>query len=259
MIRVDNADDLIEVLKIKSPEEIKVKEIAQKCGAEVIEKPWSKVDAFLIGIGEKAYIHVNKVNKKVNKYSRERQRFSIAHEIGHWMLHSINGQLGGFYCNVNDGAPLTRNNLEQQADDFAADLLMPKKFFCQNINEQDPIFDSVFPLAKTYKTSLTAASIRFTRFSRIPMMVVYSSLNGRIWYYGNERVTDNVKPHEKLQPGNVAFDLLKSKNKTYSPKQAKMGAECWISGKQKENFSLLESSINITDKTVLSLISWEGN
>jgi Zn-dependent peptidase ImmA (M78 family) len=86
-----------------------------------------------------------KINKKFNKHvsgviyikdnskiifinrddSPQRQRFTIAHELGHYMLHRNNERL------LTDGVMISfrafKNALEYEADDYAAKLLMPEK------------------------------------------------------------------------------------------------------------------------------------
>ena len=53
-----------------------------------------------------------------------RQRFSIAHEIGHWELHPNVAQ--GYLCTASDLRDYCRSAEEAEANWFAATLLMPK-------------------------------------------------------------------------------------------------------------------------------------
>ena len=94
-----------------------------------------------------------------------RQRFSIAHECGHLLLHrpEITKQI-----HVDKGFPiLMRNSLsaagvssmEIEANFFAAELLMPATFLARSLNAQ--VFDidndsAVAALAKEYKVSTAA-------------------------------------------------------------------------------------------------------
>lgn len=69
------------------------------------------------------------VNK--NGRARARQRFTIAHELGHWELqHHLLGELppdtlgySGVY--EGDGSSEGRSRVEKEANAFAAELLMP--------------------------------------------------------------------------------------------------------------------------------------
>lgn len=55
--------------------------------------------------------------------TKERQRFTLAHELGHYFLHSKQGQIP--IKAFRSGSNLA----EQEANFFAANILMPKKLF----------------------------------------------------------------------------------------------------------------------------------
>lgn len=62
-----------------------------------------------------------------SKFKREQQRFTLAHELGHWILHSglvyhRDRPLGD--TPVNASRPV----VEMEADFFAAELLMPRRY-----------------------------------------------------------------------------------------------------------------------------------
>ena len=105
-------------------------------------------------------------------HHENRQRFTIAHEIGHYLLHS--------------GEPtyIDRNNLERinfrssfsdatnpieeiQANKFAAELLMPQEMLVEDIMNIENIEDTDFvdDLAKKYRVSKQALTIRLTRLN----------------------------------------------------------------------------------------------
>ena len=76
-----------------------------------------------------------------------RRAFTVGHEFGHWVLHrdrvdEQEGLADGFYC--NDEAITQRDGLgiEEEADIFAADLLMPFHDFRNQLPPRDrPDFD----------------------------------------------------------------------------------------------------------------------
>jgi Zn-dependent peptidase ImmA (M78 family) len=58
--------------------------------------------------------------------SETRQRFTIAHELGHWVCQCLEGHTAPLYCRVEDvGVDLEAKALEREANVFAAELLMP--------------------------------------------------------------------------------------------------------------------------------------
>ena len=58
-----------------------------------------------------------------------RSRFTIAHEIGHWVCHCLEGRapaVAPFYCRPVDLTDTADRTLEREANVFAAELLMPE-------------------------------------------------------------------------------------------------------------------------------------
>lgn len=85
-----------------------------------------------------------------------RQRFTAAHELGHFVLHR--SQIGdGLQDNYLLRAEGMSNSQEAQANRFAADLLMPKRLIAEVIAEG---VNDVKRLAKRFEVSEIAMSIR---------------------------------------------------------------------------------------------------
>jgi Zn-dependent peptidase ImmA (M78 family) len=56
-----------------------------------------------------------------------RQRFTIAHELGHWVCQVLEGDTEPVYCRAEDvGLDPVAKALEREANVFAAELLMPE-------------------------------------------------------------------------------------------------------------------------------------
>jgi Zn-dependent peptidase ImmA (M78 family) len=108
----------------------------------------------------------------INKnQSQVRQRFSIAHELGHLLLHASSGsQLEAsihldkhtFYRN-----PLSSKGIDEQekeANRFAAELLMPSVYLKEKIASCPDMIDCnediVSTIAKELKVSTTALSLK---------------------------------------------------------------------------------------------------
>jgi Zn-dependent peptidase ImmA (M78 family) len=113
---------------------IPVKEIAEGERIAVRFQPFhgeTDVSAVLKRDGDTAVIGVN------SAHSAKRQRFSIAHELGHFFLHPDENLFVDFGDRLNRSASVKyRNTLSSQATDseeieanrFAATLLMPSSF-----------------------------------------------------------------------------------------------------------------------------------
>ncbi|MBL4732584.1 MAG: ImmA/IrrE family metallo-endopeptidase [Rhizobiaceae bacterium] len=103
---------------------------------------------------------------KINRYeSRERQRFTLAHEIAHFLLHRdiIDASENGIVDNVlyRSGAS---EQVEYEANRLAADLVMPKNLITPRLHQIGmPISEEVIEyLANTFQVSKAAMEIRLT-------------------------------------------------------------------------------------------------
>ena len=55
-----------------------------------------------------------------------RRRFTLAHEVGHWVCQVLEGHRAPLYCRDVDVSEAADRQLEREANVFAAELLMPK-------------------------------------------------------------------------------------------------------------------------------------
>ena len=102
-------------------------------------------------------------------------RFSVAHEIGHYRLPghvdavlTTNGQ------HYSKAGFRSTDHYEQEADHFAATLLMPSKLFTAALGRAGDGLEAIETLQATCETSLEATAIRYAQTSREPVAVVRS-------------------------------------------------------------------------------------
>src|SRR5229473_6843228 len=74
-----SADNIIKELGISEPADIDIEAISQYCNATVVYEWLTGCEARIVGNADRAIITVNADSR------RGRQRFSAAHELGHWM------------------------------------------------------------------------------------------------------------------------------------------------------------------------------
>jgi len=146
---------------------VPVGEIAQKRGLKI--KPYdlgTNVSGVLVidsGIGTIGY---NPTESKV------RQRFTIAHELGHYELHKQDRSLfidKGFTALFRDqDSSKGEIKKEQEANAFAAALLMPEKLVWKEIKKQNFDLsdeDSMKQLAKIFYVSVPAMTFRIANLN----------------------------------------------------------------------------------------------
>jgi Zn-dependent peptidase ImmA (M78 family) len=156
---IDQATDLLKRLKIKEPP-VNVEAIAEKLKINIEHDDLDDdVSGFLI---LKKNNHTIVVNEN---HPSNRQRFTIAHEIGHFVLHANNGKelfIDKKYArDINSSTG--EINEEMEANSFAAELLMPAQMLKDElVSSGFNVFDDMatFALAKKFRVSEQALGYR---------------------------------------------------------------------------------------------------
>jgi Zn-dependent peptidase ImmA (M78 family) len=143
---------------------VQVDVIAYRLGLSIDFISLEDVSGVLIIEGEKGFIGVN------DSHSSVRQRFTIAHEIGHYIMHKNEEKLfidKGYsvaFRDVRSSSGIDRGEI--QANQFAASLLMPKKLLeeCIKENELDMSDDlALHELANKFEVSIQSMAYRLSR------------------------------------------------------------------------------------------------
>jgi hypothetical protein len=67
------------------------------------------------------------VNAREAQESPGRRRFTVAHEVGHWVCQCLEGRTAPVYCRAEEiGVDPEAKAVEREANVFAAELLMPE-------------------------------------------------------------------------------------------------------------------------------------
>ena len=91
--------------------------------------------------------------------SARRRRFTLAHELGHWILAHPSS------CGPLDILGRSSVPEEKAANEFAANLLMPPRLFRADVARAAPRMAEFERLANVYAVSRTAAALRFLKFT----------------------------------------------------------------------------------------------
>ncbi|PYB70011.1 ImmA/IrrE family metallo-endopeptidase [Rhizobium wuzhouense] len=153
-------EDLL--LKVKFAElPVPVEAVAKTLDISVKFAPYSEGDlAGMLILQPRPTIAVN------SAHHRNRQRFTIAHEIGHFLLHKkesihIDEKMAVLYRDKNSSMAI--NPQEVEANHFAAELLMPKRILLKDLaNKQIDLEEDeiLLNLAKRYGVSQQAMAFR---------------------------------------------------------------------------------------------------
>jgi Zn-dependent peptidase ImmA (M78 family) len=162
------ADSLIQQFKITVPP-VPVHEIAQKLGLDVIAYDLGEeVSGTLVVENGKGFIGYNPT------HSKKRQRFTIAHEIGHFILHPADNSLfvdQDFIVKYRSNNTYSRRELiqEQQANAFGAALLMPAAFIQTELKTKSSgtmgEVELIETLARLFEVSVPAMTYRLNNLN----------------------------------------------------------------------------------------------
>lgn len=107
---------------------------------------------------------------------RTRQRFTIGHELGHFLLpwHRQNS----FQCSADDISSRTNRGWEREANQFSAELLMPTLLLKERLSPSAD-FDllDVIQIKDDFETSLESTARRVVELSEQAYAVVFSKDN----------------------------------------------------------------------------------
>ena len=99
-------------------------------GLFVSEVPLDGVSGMLVPAERAVYVNANDVPA--------RRRFTLAHEVGHWVCQCMEGRGAPVKCRAEDVAPGADRALEREANIFAAELLMPEDAVRAAANDSEP-------------------------------------------------------------------------------------------------------------------------
>jgi hypothetical protein len=98
------------------------------------------------------------VNAEEARQWPPRRRFTIGHELGHWVMHRA-GQ-ASLFCrrtSVDEAPARPARDIEEEASAFAAALLMPQWLFVRELARYD---GDIATLCATFGTSIAATERR---------------------------------------------------------------------------------------------------
>lgn len=242
---------VLKSLAITKPEEIDLEAIAFCHGAKVKYRQLDGCEAYLLADAKlgRAIISIN------DRAHALRQRFSLAHEIGHWERHR--GQL--LMCSKQDiggsGGRAKNSSLqEKSANGFAAELLMPS-FMLKPVLRDFQKFNMrmVREVAKIFGVSKTAMAYRLVEIDHEPCILAAYSKSGLEWHIPSKSIDRRWWPRRALDPQSNAYSILFDG----APDDATMSnldADTWFDVPWADQIEIGEQSFRVDDDLVMSLL-----
>jgi len=148
------ANELLEKAGAVSPP-IDVRKLCVMCGVLVLERSFREaLSGLVFAYGDGAVVGINADQHET------RRRFTMAHELGHYLLRhheQASGYEDRFHIDLEERMPPGSDwRAERAANDFAADLLMPRRLMAAAFQTtQNPV-----QLASRFNVSQVAMGIR---------------------------------------------------------------------------------------------------
>ena len=229
----EHAESLIDELGISEPRDLDVEAIAYDSGVSVAYADLQGCDATLVGLGNHAIA-------TIRPSTEVRQRFSVAHEIGHWSEHRGRS----FTCRVDDVDTnlASDKKLEREADQYAAHLLMPRRLFKPQLTGvQAPAFKHIIGISQTFKTSILATCLRLTELNAFPLVVASYGPDGRRWQLRSKDVPSRWGLKSHLHEDSFAVDFFQRGTPSSGP--SKQPADVWFDNDDADQYEIVEEYI----------------
>lgn len=188
-----------------------------------------------------------------------RRRFSLAHELGHY--HIPRHRQAGLQLSCADADLRATDRdarlLEWEANDFAAELLMPFRRFSEDADRCEPSIASALRLSgdDMYSVSVTAAAWRYVQVTREPCAVILSQ-NGVVdWAVRSDAFRLPLPSRgEALSPETAAAAVFRGEDA--SPRPELVPPVSWMLPDQRTPSVLVESTHGIPSLNQVLSFLW---
>ncbi|WP_286727658.1 MULTISPECIES: ImmA/IrrE family metallo-endopeptidase [Sphingobacterium] len=169
-------------------------------------------DGMLVYMDSMFHIHIN--IDKGNIINSKRGRFTLAHELGHYLIdeHRIALKYGMISSHQSKNGLLNKDLIELEADYFASCVLMPEALFKDSCARRKFSFTLIQELSNIFQVSIMAVILRFIEVGSREFLVVISKNNVIRWYaksHDFQKVSFKFKINSILPKGSISA-LFKS-------------------------------------------------
>lgn len=230
------ASELVTALKLAAP--IDPEDVAKRLGLGVEYCDASGFEGALVCSKE---TRAGTILVKNSIREDGRRRFTIAHEIGHYVLphHGSKGSV----CGSKDVESWDRSlpNEESEANDFASELLIPRSLVGPALVGSKPTLHLIREISRVFDTSLTASAFRTMGLTSFRAAIVWST-NGVIrWFKSSEEFMAFVSVKDPVAEGTYAYDCFRGVRVPDDLKSVR--ADLWLAESKRNPGYVQEHSI----------------
>lgn len=167
----------------------------------------------------------------ISKDIRERGRrnFTIAHEIGHFVLPGHERSDNVCLSNHIESFSKDTDRYEREANEFAGEFLIPSAFASKKIVARPPGLSVIREIAQESDASLTASGWRFCELTPERCAMVRSKEKRIAWYKSSEDFGVHVRVGDDIESGTVAFDCFAQRQVPSEP--VPVSASLWLASR----------------------------
>lgn len=226
--------------------------LCRDLGLRIREVPANGFDGALIRskAGQKGIVAV-----KASIFEKSRKRFTIAHEIGHFIIphHRNLGNICEERKIENFDSRLNRAEIE--ANEFAAELLLPSAVLRKRFNLAEVSLSQISAVAVDFGTSLTATIRSFLTLTDLPCAMVWSITNRARWFVRSDSFRFFL-PLPDL-PANGSFAARIFRGESAPAELAPVPSDAWLDRQAAEHVhTLLEHSISLPNYSAVLTLLW---
>jgi len=239
------AEEICRQYSMTEPRDILLDAVARGFGIDVLYEPLEGAAARLTVIGDRGCITVD------TRGGSGRARFSLAHELGHYVLHREHLCM----CSEADlNAFAADEVLEREANEFAAALTMPAAMLSERIRGRDVSLALLRQIADDFKTSITASALRYSKLSDYSCAVVMCREGEVEWQYRNQYFEPRVRDGD-LDSRSIARHWFDDPG--YEELEARVAPGAWLDTKsQREDAELFEMVVPMPTFRSALVILW---
>ncbi len=233
------AETLLEKLDVREPPDFL--KVAAQIGLSIEEADVESFDGALVRpVGGRVGIIV--VRRSIRENGRK--NFTIAHEIGHFVLPGHDSEESICLSSEVESWPDNLEKGELDANEFAAELLVPGRLVSSKISASQPSLAVVKAIAHDFSASLTASARRFVEFTPHRCAAVMSTRKKIVWYVKSGEFGHHVKVGEIVDKRTGAYECFTGLSR--EPGLASIPADSWL-----PDYNLLPGAQILEDSVLL--------
>lgn len=224
-------------------------EVARKLKLKVKEETLESCDGVLVrpkGIA-RGIVAINR-----NIRSEGRKHFTIAHEIGHFVMPGHEGAI----CSKGDIEGWdSRTERERQADEFAAELLIPSSVFKEKVAAAQPSLGFIDVIASDCAVSLSASGRRYCDLTSERCAIVWSSEGRVVWAKPSSEFRFGIQKGKLIEKDTYAHDCFQGQG---APARLEpVPARSWLRSENlREGASIWEESRSLPNYDSVLTMLW---